>query len=634
MVHCTICPKLRAQLGVMWRRGSTCAYPNHTGKAKPERSISPSTSYFLLANKGVLVPVGSGICRKCRGDMYEAMKVSNMLNIEFFCNDETSFPNFNVEVKPDVDPSNLIHRQSSTCSMIIEAKNSKNQVYSRIVHDQRHAEENVPADLQEYSEEESVLSSQPLSQVSSWSEENLETSLDDINKALSSISRGSFSPLKFQVRRNLDILMPNTIRTLKRKAEEATNLILEGIAPGQGKKLFKLIQEPSDLKTTSCDLERAVVNLYMESRDKDIKKQLLSLISLSHTKKELQQLIPQLSVYAINEARKHALDQKEGTEVPNQKPVFHRKMDIIKLDHALDFIFNPAFYQVSSIGTKEMRLEDGSVISIPEVVRTVWHSTLVKIYLAYCEETEFIPLSRSTLYHILRVCHASRRTNLKGLDNTAAYGGNSYDVLLSTVAEVEKYATDGLLLMELKECKDSLVASRIYMKTDFKMHIKQTDHCGDHCINYALSDPLDNQFQQTCIDHQHDVACDRCQLLPTAILNLKEILDKLADLSPNTKEEMLVDIEAAEAKILEWKSHIVKTINQDKARTQTLKDLQPGDILLIMDWAMKFLPITFSEKQSNWYGQKGLNWHLSVCIYKDEDSNLKHRTFAHVMDGV
>lgn len=50
----------------------------------------------------------------------------------------------------------------------------------------------------------------------------------------------------------------------------------------------------------------------MESRDKDIKKQLLSLISLSHTKKELQQLIPQLSVYAINEARKHALDQKEG----------------------------------------------------------------------------------------------------------------------------------------------------------------------------------------------------------------------------------------------------------------------------------------------------------------------------------
>lgn len=99
----------------------------------------------------------------------------------------------------------------------------------------------------------------------------------------------------------------------------------------------------------------------------------------------------------------------------------------------------------------------------------------------------------------------------------------------------------------------------------------------------------------------------------------------LTDLSPNTREELFMDIDAAVTKILQWKSHIIRTINQDTARTHTLKDLQPGDILLIMDWAMKFLPITFREKQSNWYGQKGLNWHVSVCIYKDEDSNLKVR---------
>ena len=89
---------------------------------------------------------------------------------------------------------------------------------------------------------------------------------------------------------------------------------------------------------------------------------------------------------------------------------------------------------------------------------------------------------------------------------------------------------------------------------------------------------------------------------------------------------MVVDIETAEGKIIEWKSHILRTINQDKARTQTLHDLQTGDILLIMDWAMKFLPLAFREKQSDWYGQKGINWHVSVCIYKDEDLNLKVST--------
>ncbi|XP_052696065.1 uncharacterized protein LOC128174590 [Crassostrea angulata] len=202
------------------------------------------------------------------------------------------------------------------------------------------------------------------------------------------------------------------------------------------------------------------------------------------------------------------------------------------------------------------------------------------------------------------------------------------------IVDVEKYITDGLLLMELKECKESLASSRIYMKTDFKMHLKQTDHCSDHCINHALSDPLDIHFQQACTDHQHDVGCDRCQLLPKAVLNLKEILSNLSDLSPNTREELFMDIDAAVTKILQWKSHIIRTINQDTARTHTLKDLQPGDILIIMDLAMKFLPITFREKQSDWYGQKGINWHVSVCIYKDENSNLKHRTFAHMLDGV
>ena len=89
---------------------------------------------------------------------------------------------------------------------------------------------------------------------------------------------------------------------------------------------------------------------------------------------------------------------------------------------------------------------------------------------------------------------------------------------------------------------------------------------------------------------------------------------------------MVVDIKTAEGKIIEWKSHILRTINQDKARTQTLHDLQTGDILLIMDWAMKFLPLAFREKQRDWYGQKGINWHVSVCIYKDEDLNLKVST--------
>ncbi|CAC5391175.1 unnamed protein product [Mytilus coruscus] len=52
-----------------------------------------------------------------------------------------------------------------------------------------------------------------------------------------------------------------------------------------------------------------------------------------------------------------------------------------------------------------------------------------------------------------------------------------------------------------------------------------------------------------------------------------------------------------------------------------------------MDWVMKFLPMSLREKQSDWFGQKGVNWHVSVCIYKSENEELKHRTFAHCVEA-
>lgn len=80
-----------------------------------------------------------------------------------------------------------------------------------------------------------------------------------------------------------------------------------------------------------------------------------------------------------------------------------------------------------------MRLEDGSVIFILEVVRIVWYLILVKIYLVYCEEIEFIFFFRFIFYYILCVCFVLRCINLKGFDNIVVDGGNFYDVFLLIV---------------------------------------------------------------------------------------------------------------------------------------------------------------------------------------------------------
>ena len=53
-----------------------------------------------------------------------------------------------------------------------------------------------------------------------------------------------------------------------------------------------------------------------------------------------------------------------------------------------------------------------------------------------------------------------------------------------------------------------------------------------------------------------------------------------------------------------------------------------------MDWAMKFLQLKYREKQSDWYGKKGLSWHLSTVISSDQDKagSLELHSFAYLFD--
>lgn len=174
-----------------------------------------------------------------------------------------------------------------------------------------------------------------------------------------------------------------------------------------------------------------------------------------------------------------------------------------------------------------MHLRNGEVITIPQVVRTACHSTLVTIYQSFCQETDFSPLSRATLFKILAACPASKRTNLKGLDNVAADGALGFETLLSTLSSIERYVSDNDKLIQVKECRENLLAAKLYLKTDFKAHIKQKDRCADHCISFALSDPMDQKHQQLCSDHIHDTSCDRCDLFTNTVLEVKSQIRNL-----------------------------------------------------------------------------------------------------------
>ena len=79
---------------------------------------------------------------------------------------------------------------------------------------------------------------------------------------------------------------------------------------------------------------------------------------------------------------------------------------------------------------------------------------------------------------------------------------------------------------------------------------------------------------------------------------------------------LLYDFKLAQTDIFEWKAHIVRSVNQEAAKQDQLKTISTNQncALVIMDWAMKFLQLKYREKQSDWFGKRGLSWHISTVI--------------------
>ena len=77
----------------------------------------------------------------------------------------------------------------------------------------------------------------------------------------------------------------------------------------------------------------------------------------------------------------------------------------------------------------------------------------------------------------------------------------------------------------------------------------------------------------------------------------------------------------------------MRTTNQERAKQDILENLDPSSNVIVMDWAMKFLQIRYREKQSDWYGKRGLSWHVSSVVSRNElTGELQVSSFAHLFD--
>ncbi len=130
-----------------------------------------------------------------------------------------------------------------------------------------------------------------------------------------------------------------------------------------------------------------------------------------------------------------------------------------------------------------------------------------------------------------------------------------------------------------------------------------------------------------------DWICQRCESIK---VTLNDVLTEIETI-PNSAEAALTKYNAEQAVeyIRNWKRHLLRSVQQDKSRVDIMQNLKENEVALVLDWAQKFTPIKGREKQSEYFGKRGLGWHLTVAYRhnKTTDEYLM-RKYAHVFDQV
>jgi len=147
-----------------------------------------------------------------------------------------------------------------------------------------------------------------------------------------------------------------------------------------------------------------------------------------------------------------------------------------------------------------------------------------------------------------------------------------------------------------------------------------------------LSDPNDIDFQGYC-DHLHHDSCAQCSQFQD-VLNVLENECANARCAEEDKADMVHVFQQARIAIMTWKAHLLRSVHQDEAKHSVLDKLDCRSVLLVQDWAMKYMPRKFREAQSDWFAKRGLPWHITVAIRRSEDNkHFEAKTIVHVFQS-
>ena len=100
--------------------------------------------------------------------------------------------------------------------------------------------------------------------------------------------------------------------------------------------------------------------------------------------------------------------------------------------------------------------------------------------------------------------------------------------------------------------------------------------------------------------------------------------------SNDEKEDKLHDVQVSLESIYAWKRHLLRAVHQDRARQEVLDEVDSSKIFITQDFAMKFSPRRFKETQMEWFGKRGISWHISHCVHRTSSNECEVSVYSHL----
>lgn len=337
-----------------------------------------------------------------------------------------------------------------------------------------------------------VLSPQEHSLYTPDDENNSETSESDVTVADMSTRRNALNHFLAvlgideipQFKKMFSELQPRTQNTHVTKASEAVAAVLDVIAPGDAgalweatkrSKIVDKVLEIDKLDDTEKIYLQALAETYEHATGWDTRRQILSIMADLVPFSTLQKYLPGITKYRVKTARRHKELYGRGAPILETRST-RMRVSPVQLDHFLTFITSPHVIQDLPFGQRNLQLSNGQVIEKPNVIRTMIKQRTITQYVQYCEETDFIPFSTSTMNRILMSCSASVRKFLQGLDYISAEGGTGFDDLAMITNKLIDY---GLAPSNGQKLQKALKEGKQYLKTDFKVKLSdQVSYSG------------------------------------------------------------------------------------------------------------------------------------------------------------